>query len=272
MAFFRTISDYQAATADSTGRDCNLRYEVIKKHIPNSSYQMSFLDIGSNLGIFSMLLAKDFNANVYSIEHYKPDYLFHLKKIQSEKIDNNYIFSSILNFEILSELFKGQKVFDVVLLLSVLHHFHYDLAKWSKLVGLFIKHSRLTFIELPSLDEGKEVIAALDKFKSWYSKYPADHYQSLLKDVLNSEGIQNCEISTIKGSTNLELSPKEVRHIILIKNNNITEKDVRYNSIDLANCQEIFMIHPSNKVMGKILFDFKGWLCALPKRIISKIK
>lgn len=250
------------------GRDCEVRYQVIKKHLPHDR-QLAVLDVGSNMGYFSISIARDFSSLVYSVEHRKEDYFFHIQKLRQAGLGNNYVFRSLLNKRIVAQLFNRSEVFDVTLLLSVAHHFHYPFEEWSEMVGSFVRHSRLTFFELPSLEDEAD-IAAIDKFRSWYSRFASNPYEPLLQQMLKAARLDQCTVSTIRGALSSECS-KNTRHILLVTNEAVSSALPRFHCLSLAVSPGFFLVYPGQKYWEEQLQNVRLWCRAIPLRIRNRL-
>ncbi|WP_414561706.1 MULTISPECIES: glycosyltransferase [unclassified Anabaena] len=132
------------------------RLEVIKSYIkPNQT----ILDIGSNVGFFSINIAKIFPDNVFvSIEKQYHYARLQQELIKLEGVNNIILIHSEVTTEWLLKAIEACTYFDVTLLLSVLHHIQ-DAEDFLK----NLNHISKSFImELPHPDEsrvcGKDVL------------------------------------------------------------------------------------------------------------------
>lgn len=264
------VLSYYQDFGEGIGRNCDYRYAVIKEHLPNDA-PFNVLDVGSNMGYFSIKIATDFDAYVYSLELEPIDYIFHVDELVRRRIFNNYVGQCRLTKEIVYDLFKYGHCFDVVLLLSIVHHFNYDFEDWCKILGQFISHSRLCFFELPSLLDFQG-IQSIDKFKSWYQKYDSNHYEEILRDVLQVANISNCAIETLRGSMESE-DNKDLRHLIVVRNNDlsITHK-TQQNVLTWSRPKGIFMVYPEYKGGQKRVADLKRFISFQNARVHRRLK
>src|SRR4028119_2169664 len=96
------------------------RLEVIKKLIKPGQ---TVLDIGSNVGFFTIELAKIFPENVFiSVEKQVSYAKLQKELLQVEKLTNVILINSEVIVEWLKAASQACTYFDVTLLLSVLHH------------------------------------------------------------------------------------------------------------------------------------------------------
>ena len=132
------------------------RLEAIKQYIKP---KQTILDIGSNVGFFSIHLAKMFPQNVFvSIEKQYPYVRLQEQLIKLEGLNNIILIHSEVSTEWLTKAAEACTYFDVTLLLSVLHHIpdaENFLTKLNQISKSFI-------MELPHPDEsrvcGKDVL------------------------------------------------------------------------------------------------------------------
>jgi glycosyltransferase involved in cell wall biosynthesis len=132
------------------------RLEVIKNYIkPNQT----ILDIGSNVGFFTINLAKLFPENIFvSIENQYPYARLQQELIELEGVNNVILINSTMSTEWLVEAAEACTYFDTTLLLSVLHH----IPDAENFLHQLNKISKSLIMELPHPDEsrvcGKDVI------------------------------------------------------------------------------------------------------------------
>ena len=132
------------------------RLEVIKNYIKP---KQTILDVGSNVGFFTINLAKLFPENVFvSIEREYSYARLQQELIKLEGVNNVILIHSEVTTEWLHKATQACAYFDVTLLLSVLHHIpdaEIFLTKLNEISKSFI-------IELPHPDEsrvcGKDVL------------------------------------------------------------------------------------------------------------------
>ncbi|MGB3534380.1 MAG: glycosyltransferase [Microcoleaceae cyanobacterium] len=125
------------------------RLEVIKNHIKPGQ---TILDIGSNVGFFTIQLAKLFPENVFVSVEKQPSYAkLQAELLKIEQLNNVILVNSDISIDWLIKANQACTYFDVTLLLSVLHHmedaesFLLELSKISKSL----------IIEMPHPEESK---------------------------------------------------------------------------------------------------------------------
>ncbi|BAY97207.1 group 1 glycosyl transferase [Tolypothrix tenuis PCC 7101] len=125
------------------------RLEVIKDYIKP---KQTILDIGSNVGFFTINLAKLFPENVFvSIEKQYPYARLQQELIKLEGVNNVILIHSEVTTEWLYKATQACVYFDVTLLLSVLHHIPDAETFLTELNEI----SKSFIIELPHPDESK---------------------------------------------------------------------------------------------------------------------
>ncbi|SFJ77535.1 Methyltransferase domain-containing protein [Halobacillus dabanensis] len=127
-------------------RECVNRYEKIKEKMMEWDDPFTVLDLGANNGYFSFRIAEDFKVPVTMIEEKKE-----ARKIYDMN-ENPYVtlMNRRVDIEELKELCKEKK-FDVVLALSVLHHFD----NYEEVIDVLFAHSEHLFIESSAQEEAK---------------------------------------------------------------------------------------------------------------------
>ncbi|MBN9654820.1 methyltransferase domain-containing protein [Halobacillus sp. GSS1] len=125
-------------------RECSNRYEKIKEILDGIDPSFTVLDLGANNGYFSFRIAEDFNVPVTMIEAKKE-----VRQIYDMN-ENSYVtlVNRRVDVEELEKLCKEKK-FDVILALSVLHHFD----NYEDIIDVLFAHSNHLFIEPSALEE-----------------------------------------------------------------------------------------------------------------------
>ena len=104
-------------------RECLFRYQVMKEFFSRFQRPVKVLDIGANVGYFSMRLSEDF-AGSFTLCESEPLELSMLWQLcRRQKASSIHILPKRLNLEDLVRWGQTEQ-FDVVLALSVLHHFN----------------------------------------------------------------------------------------------------------------------------------------------------
>ncbi len=132
------------------------RLEVIKPYIKP---KQTILDIGSNVGFFTIQLAKLFPQNVFLSIEANPSYAYLQKELLTqEDLKNVVLINSVVTVDWLQRASLACNYFDMTLLLSVLHH----MSNASDFLTEVSKISRSLLIEMPHSEEsgvcGKDVI------------------------------------------------------------------------------------------------------------------
>ncbi|MBD2568153.1 glycosyltransferase [Anabaena lutea] len=132
------------------------RLEVIKNYIKP---KQTILDIGSNVGFFTINLAKLFPENIFvSIEKQYPYARLQQELIKLEGVNNIILIHSEVSTEWLCSAAQACTYFDVTLLLSVLHH----IQDAEDFLTNLNQVSKSFIMELPHPDEsrvcGKDVL------------------------------------------------------------------------------------------------------------------
>lgn len=118
---------YQDAWVDGRpvargGRECEFRYHAIRKIVKKLKRPINVLDIGANMGYFSLRLAEEFDGCFVMVEgaEHIADGLLKLCKLNRNK--KSILLKRRLSLENLKNLAKTEH-FDFVLALSIIHHF-----------------------------------------------------------------------------------------------------------------------------------------------------
>lgn len=128
-------------------RSCAGRYAAIRDYLVQTGSKPSrVLDLGANAGYFSFRLAEDFETKVTMIESH-PDLLKYQRQngnrnvnLIQKRVDGNY----------LRQLAKSRH-YDVVLALSVIHHFK----DYPEVIDALFRLGDCLFIEPPAIEEKK---------------------------------------------------------------------------------------------------------------------
>jgi 2-polyprenyl-3-methyl-5-hydroxy-6-metoxy-1,4-benzoquinol methylase len=134
-------------------RECEKRYLAIRKELRRLGYSadradrpISVLDIGAANGYFSFRLAEDFNANVTMIES-SPGIVKWMKLNGNPRV--RLIHRTVTARELDAMAKKNR--YDVVLALSVLHHF----PDFEKAIRAIFQLGDVVFVEPPAPEEAK---------------------------------------------------------------------------------------------------------------------
>lgn len=135
------------------------RLEVIEKYIKPGQ---TILDVGSNVGFFTIQLAKKFPDNVFVSVEKQPGYSdLQAELLKIEGLTNVIFINSIVSFDWVAKAAEACAYFDVTLLLSVLHHME-DAEQFLSEIN---KISKSLIIEMPDPKEsrvcGKNILSQL---------------------------------------------------------------------------------------------------------------
>ena len=104
------------------GRECEFRFEAIRKVVKKINRPIKVLDIGANMGYFSLRLAEEFEGLFVMVEGSETVSKALLKLCQLNRNNKSILLKRTLQLEDLKYLAKYES-FDVVLALSIIHHF-----------------------------------------------------------------------------------------------------------------------------------------------------
>ncbi|EAW36727.1 glycosyltransferase [Lyngbya sp. PCC 8106] len=155
------------------------RLEVIKNYIKPGQ---TILDVGSNVGFFTIQLAKLFPENVFLSVEKQPSYAkLQAELLKIEQLENIILVQSDISIDWLVQANQACTYFDVTLLLSVLHH----MEDAEQFLSEISKLSRALLIEMPHPDEskvcGKQVLKTqltLEKISQFKQSFNKLSYQS----------------------------------------------------------------------------------------------
>lgn len=154
-------------------RDCAPRYEVIKKVAQQFKRPFTVLDIGANLGYYSLRLAEDFDCTVLAVESQIAPYLHTvLVKNQNPRVIAVKQNMGLDDLRMLADV----EHFDLVLGLSVTHHFdaaYADVLEQIRRLGL------ISILELPTEDNACGQKSVKDTFIPEDGKVLASHTSHL---------------------------------------------------------------------------------------------
>ena len=139
------VNDYYAFQ-----RDCADRYEVIKGLASKFTRPFSVLDIGSNYGYFDVRLMEDFpNAVCVLIDNKEVEPV--LK--ENLRLDRSVVIKRKVTAKELESLARSES-FDIVLGLSVLHHFDDPERAYNAIRSL----GWWSVFEIPGVDEDRKSV------------------------------------------------------------------------------------------------------------------
>lgn len=125
-------------------RECESRYEMIASVAERFRRPFTVLDIGANLGYFSLRLAEDFDCTVLAVEGVYSDWLRDvLDRNGNERVIAASRRASLQDLRILADV----EHFDLTLALSVTHHVG---ASYSDTLEQIRRMGMATILELPT--------------------------------------------------------------------------------------------------------------------------
>lgn len=131
------------------GRGCRERYEAIENYLSQVKGPIKVLDIGANMGYFSFRLAERFFGHFVMIEN-APSTVKRLLQLCLMNANPQITFlATRVTFEGLKQLLQEEQ-FDVIIALSVIHHFD---EPFNDIVHLLASHAKHVILEHASPDE-----------------------------------------------------------------------------------------------------------------------
>ncbi len=140
------------------------RLEIIKSYIKPGQ---TILEVGSNVGFFTIHLAKKFPDNVFiSVEKQRPYARLQKELIKQEGLKNILLIQTEIKTEWLNKAAEACVFFDVTLLMSVLHH----IPDAESFLAKLDKVSKSFLVEIPHADESKVCGRDIIKSQLTYDK------------------------------------------------------------------------------------------------------
>lgn len=127
-------------------RDCGERYRDIHNFLSQFSFPLTVLDIGCNLGYFSARLERELGACCVAVEGDSDYHEGLLRTIRANKCERVIPWKRRLSLNSLQRLGEVES-FDVVLALSVIHHFN---EPPSEVVKALLRLGHLVIVEPPT--------------------------------------------------------------------------------------------------------------------------
>jgi glycosyltransferase involved in cell wall biosynthesis/2-polyprenyl-3-methyl-5-hydroxy-6-metoxy-1,4-benzoquinol methylase len=135
-------------------RECADRYKLLHSFCSRFERPFTVLDIGSNLGYFSLRLAEDFNCTVVSCEGIYGDWIREI--YEANRNPRTILLKKVFSVADLRALAQVEH-FDVVMALSVIHHFDEPFDESLETLRSLGDH---VLIELPNEDNacGQDIV------------------------------------------------------------------------------------------------------------------
>jgi SAM-dependent methyltransferase len=131
-------------------RGCESRYQAIKKVADRFNRPFSVFDFGGNTGYFSLRLSQDYDAFCAMIDNKNAADI--IAQNEPSKI---VAMQGHIGPDIIEPLARSEH-FDIVLVLSVLHH----VADWKRALNAFLDMGNVVLIEIPGGNEPEAVNAS----------------------------------------------------------------------------------------------------------------
>lgn len=175
------------------GRGCKERYEVIERYVETMPGPIKVLDIGANMGYFSFRLAERFYGNFVMVEN-SPSTVNRLIQLCLMNANPQISFLACrVNLAKLEKLLIEEQ-FDLIIALSVIHHFE---EPFNDIVKVMASHSKHVILEHASPEEkncphaNRVKTEPLDLSPYAPQKListPATGYQTVFRDVWALQG------------------------------------------------------------------------------------
>lgn len=236
-------------------RECEQRYSILKKFCSQYKRPFTVLDIGANLGYFSIRLTEDFDCTVIAVEGTYGNWL---REILEEN-DNNRVV--LLNRTFSLDDVKNLAAvehFDLVLALSVIHHFPDG---YFETLNAFRELGDHLIIELPN-----EINACGQAIVSEITQTPLPEEANILgygQSHLEDTQRIIIEIATEKTKISKPYLGCPSKELSLAISSNFIQKKVRffnkpdeydwYRGINLHTYLWMNGIYPSKKQIGEML-------------------
>ncbi len=141
------------------GPNCESRYRALKQLLDQYNRPITVLDIGANLGYFSLKIAKDYDSTCVMCDF--NHHLIDVCRYNTDR-DNLILFQKAINAEELKRLSECEH-FDVVLAFHVLHH----MPEWESCLESMLALGDNIIIETPPTNDAvlnaKPTVPEIDK-------------------------------------------------------------------------------------------------------------
>ncbi len=185
LTFFNSYSHYQpiiinGIEIEKGSRECESRYEPIKKILDLYNRPITILDIGASEGYYSFKIAKDYDSTCVMIEgNYQTDSqegtADRLEKLcaKNNTLNNIILLKKHITAKELSILSECEH-FDVIIALNVIHHFGPD---WKAATDAILDLGDNIIIQTPPKEDKN---AAGQKYISKIEQYLMEKYGKII--------------------------------------------------------------------------------------------
>jgi SAM-dependent methyltransferase len=123
-------------------RSSSERYRIVSMVASTWKRPITILDIGANLGFFTVKLAKNFDSTVVALEGVYGDWLQEI--LEANHLENIVLLKKVFSLDDLRKLAEVEH-FDLVLALSVVHHFDNE---YDEIIDVIKSLGDISLIEL----------------------------------------------------------------------------------------------------------------------------
>ncbi len=189
----------------------NARFELLMPNLESLNIDTGVaVDWGSYRGAFSIAIAKRFpGMEVFGIERQPAQAKLHTQRATELGLKNTSGHSLRVTPKTIEGLYRGEDVYDLQIALSIVHHFPMETRKkFEATLGYFLKLANVTYIEMPSAEEGRTRL----EHPHWHEWFDGRTEAEVLEDVTNGEGNQQ-EI-TLLGETPCYTHPRKLFRVV----------------------------------------------------------
>lgn len=164
-------------------RDCKHRYAVIKDFLSNYNRRFTVMDIGACHGYFGIRIAQDFDSVVVMVDTPGP---FIPELCADNNVKRTMFLGAYLNADLLRRMSECEH-FDVILLLSTLHH----MPDWKEAIPHLMNMSDYVIIETPPLGDWAgpknntiEILDVLQTYSPEIMGYSKSHLAKVERPIM----------------------------------------------------------------------------------------
>lgn len=148
---YSNLEQYQDIIVDGTVvssgvKSCEQRMNAVRMVASTWKRPITILDIGANLGFFTINLAKEFNCTVVAIEGVYGDWIKEV--LEANGLANVLLLNKVFTLDDLRTLAEVEH-FDLVLAMSVIHHFD---GEYEEILSVINSLGDISLIELATED------------------------------------------------------------------------------------------------------------------------